>query len=187
MKRFSVIDEALSGLKVLQREKLGDQRGFFSRLFCQQELEELGWSDSLVQLNHSFTALKGSVRGLHFQHFPYAEKKLVTCLRGEIWDVAVDLRSDSPTFLKWHSVILSSENNKSFLIPEGFAHGFQTLSDDVEMLYCHSAAYSPDFEGGVHPQDPKLDIAWPLEIAELSKRDQMHKMIDSTFKGVSLS
>jgi dTDP-4-dehydrorhamnose 3,5-epimerase len=110
--------------------------------------------------------------------------KLVSCLRGEVWDVAVDLREGSPTFLQWHAERLSADNGVALLIPEGFAHGFQTLGDDVEMLYCHSAAYTSAAEGGLHPQDPRLGIAWPVAVTELSARDAGHPAITEEFKGV---
>jgi dTDP-4-dehydrorhamnose 3,5-epimerase len=121
---------------------------------------------------------------MHFQMSPHAEAKLVTCLSGAIWDVAVDIRARSPTFGRWHAVELSEDNAVSFLIPEGFAHGFQALSDNVQMLYCHSEAYAPDAEGGLNPLDPRLDITWPLAIAELSRRDQNHPLLSDTFRGV---
>jgi dTDP-4-dehydrorhamnose 3,5-epimerase len=126
------------------------------------------------------------VRGLHYQRPPHAEAKLVSCLRGEVWDLAVDLRPTSHTYLKWHAQHLSSDNGLALLIPPGFAHGFQALTDDVELLYCHSANYIPDAEAGLHPQDPRLAIEWPLPIRELSPRDAHHAEIQSDFEGVSL-
>lgn len=186
MKRFTVTDLPLAGLKRVQRQRLGDDRGFLARLFCAGELAAAGWVKPVAQINHTYTARKGTVRGMHFQHPPHAEMKLVSCIRGEVWDVAVDLRAGSPTFLRWHAERLSADNGCALLIPEGFAHGFQTLADDVELLYCHSAAYVPQAEGGLHPNDPRVGINWPLPIAELSARDAAHPLIEADFKGILL-
>ena len=108
---------------------------------------------------------------MHFQHQPFSEMKLVTCIRGEVWDVAVDVRNNSPSFLEHFGVNLSATNKLALLIPEGFAHGFQSLTDDVELLYLHSQNYNPDYEGGLHPEDGGLCINWPLKITQLSDRD----------------
>ena len=121
---------------------------------------------------------------MHFQFPPHAEMKLVNCLRGEVWDVAVDIRTDSPTFLCWHGVYLSAENCKALLIPPGFAHGFQTITDEVDMLYCHSVAHAVGYEGGLNPCDPQLASPWPMPITEMSDRDKSHPLITSDFKGV---
>lgn len=166
----------LAGLVCVQRHRRGDARGFFARLFCAQTLASAGWHRPIAQINHTYTAQRGTVRGMHFQRAPHAEMKLVTCLRGQVWDVAVDVRPNSSTFLRWHAQHLTADNGCALLIPEGFAHGFQALSDDVEMLYCHSAAYAPEAEAGLHPQDPSLGIAWPLPVEHLSARDAAHPL-----------
>lgn len=186
MKRFVIFDTPIAGLKVVERQQLGDSRGFLSRLFCTEELAAVGWKKPIAQINQTLTQKKGTIRGMHFQHSPYAEMKIVTCLRGEIWDVAVDLRTGSPSFLQWHAEKLSAKNRCALLIPEGFAHGFQTLSDDCELLYLHSMTYMPTAEGGLNPQDPRLSITWPLVISELSIRDAQHPMLDDEFKGLTL-
>ncbi len=186
MKHLTITELPVAGLKLVRRRRLLDSRGFFSRLFCTDELSAAGWTKPIAQINHSYTVKKGTVRGMHFQYPPHAEMKLVMCIRGEVWDVAVDLRFGSPTFLKWHAERLSAENGFSLLIPEGFAHGFQTLTSDVELLYCHSAAYVPGAEAGLNPTDPRLDIRWPLPIVELSARDAAHPPIASGFTGVRL-
>ncbi|MCA0399617.1 MAG: dTDP-4-dehydrorhamnose 3,5-epimerase family protein [Proteobacteria bacterium] len=186
MSRFTVHSTPLEGLKIVERQRLGDTRGSLSRLFCAGELAAAGWTKPIAQINHTVTAHPATIRGMHFQHPPHAEMKLVTCLSGAVFDVAVDLRAGSPTFLQWHGEILSAENNRALLIPEGFAHGFQTISADVEMLYCHSAPYAPDAEGGLQPLDPKLAIAWPLPSPTLSERDRNHPMIAPDFRGVTL-
>ena len=186
MNRFNVSNLPLAGLKLLQRQRQGDNRGFLTRLYCADELFSAGWRRPLAQINYTNTVRCGTVRGMHYQLPPHAEMKLVTCVRGEVWDVAIDLRVDSSTFLNWHAEILSSVNNRAMLIPEGFAHGFQTLSDDVEILYFHSVAHSPESEAALNPKDPSLIIAWPLEITELSIRDAEHPFIDYGFEGVRI-
>lgn len=140
----------------------------------------------LAQINHSLTRKKGAVRGLHYQHPPHAESKLVMCLRGRAFDVAVDLRPDSPTFLTWHSVELSPGNRNAFSIPEGCAHGFQALEENTELLYLHTEYYTPPSEGGLNPTDPRLGIAWPLPITEISERDRSHPVLGPDFPGVRL-
>lgn len=186
MTRLAITHLPLSGLKLITRQRQGDSRGSFSRLFCAQELATAGWSKPIAQINHTVTPKVGTVRGMHFQHPPYSEMKLVTCMRGEVFDVAVDLRQGSPTFFAWHGERLSADNNRAMLIPEGFAHGFQALTDDVELLYCHSAPYAAGFEGGVQPTDPLLGIVWPRPIALLSERDFGHPLLTDSFAGISV-
>lgn len=186
MNRFSVQELTLPGLRLVTRQRLGDSRGFLSRLFCASELAAAGWRKPVAQINHTLTARQGTVRGMHYQRPPAAEMKLVTCLRGEVWDVAVDVRAGSSTFLRWHAAHLSSESNRALLIPEGFAHGFQALTDEVELLYCHSAAHDAEAEAGLSPLDERLAIEWPLPITELSARDAQHALIDREFAGVVL-
>jgi dTDP-4-dehydrorhamnose 3,5-epimerase len=182
--RFDMITTSIAGLQILQRRPLGDSRGYLERLFCAEELEAFVLGKHIVQINRTLTTTCGTVRGIHFQHPPHAEIKFVCCLRGEVFDVAVDLRSNSPTFLRWHAERLSSGNHKTLIIPEGFAHGFQTLTDYCEMLYFHTSAYQPGAEGGLNPQDPRIAIQWPLPIAELSRRDAAHPFLSDAFSGV---
>lgn len=186
MSRFACAPLPLEGLVRVERQRVGDARGFLSRLFCANELARAGWVKPIAQINHTHTARRGTVRGLHFQRSPHAEMKLVSCLRGEVWDVAVDVRVGSPTFLQWHAERLSSHNGLALLIPEGFAHGFQALSDDVELLYCHSAAYNAASEAGLNPRDGCLAVAWPLPVTEISARDAGHRPIDNEFEGVTV-
>ncbi len=176
----------IAGLSVIHRQTKGDRRGYLERLYCLEELAAITEGKPFVQINHTLTFNPGVVRGLHFQRPPHAEVKLVTCLRGEVFDVAVDLRTDSPTFLHWHAEILTADNHKSLAIPEGFAHGFQTLTDNCEMLYFHSAAYHPEAEDALNACDPALAIRWPLAISELSPRDAAHPLLNPDFKGVTL-
>lgn len=140
----------------------------------------------IAQINHTLTRHRGMIRGMHFQRVPHAEAKLITCLRGEVFDVAVDLRKDSPTFLQWFGQVLSPENRRSMYIPPGCAHGFQAMADDCELVYLHSAVYAPSAEGGIHPQDPAVAIAWLLPVSMMSNRDQGHPMIDKRFEGLEL-
>ncbi len=184
MARFDFIATPLSGLVLVQRKAIEDDRGFLSRFFCAEEFCEAGLNKPIAQMNHTLTRKKGAVRGLHFQHSPHNEIKLVSCLKGEIWDVAVDLRRDSPTFLHWHGEILSATNRKSLLIPEGFAHGFQALTEDCELIYLHTAFYHPESEDALNVADPKLNITWPLPIGDLSNRDRSHAFIDEKYQGV---
>ena len=149
-----------------------DQRGSFQRVFCKKEFRDFKLNNEINQINISKTTLKGSVRGLHFQKKPYAEVKIISCLKGKIWDVMVDIREESSTYLKWNAIILSPENNTSIYIPEGFAHGFQTLTKDVELLYLHSKPYMPSHEFGLNPLDPKVDIEWPIKISNISYKDK---------------
>ena len=183
--RFYFHPTLLSGLAVIQRKPIEDDRGFFCRFYCAVEFGEAGLRKPIAQINPTFTRKKGAVRGLHFQYPPHAETKIVSCLKGKIFDVAVDLRKGSPTFLCWHGEILSASNRKSLLIPEGFAHGFQTLTKDCELIYLHTASYVPDAEGGLNVLDPRFTIAWPLEIAELSERDRTHPMLAADFEGIT--
>ena len=156
---------------LVRRNEVRDHRGSFTRLFAREELEPAGWTGDVVHINHSRTATAGTVRGLHFQRAPHAEMKLVTCIRGRVLDVAVDIRETSPTRFAHVAVELSAETGTGLLIPEGFAHGFQVLSGDAELIYLHTAAYAPDAAGGYRPDDPALAIEWPLPMLKLSDRD----------------
>jgi len=176
--RFVVSSTPLAGVKSIRRKRIGDERGWLERLFCLDDLAVAGWIWNVAQINRTLTARKGTVRGMHFQRAPFEEAKLVTCLKGKVFDVAVDLRPASPTYLHWHGEILSDANDTSLLVPTGCAHGFQALSDDVEMLYFHSAPYAAAAEGGVRADDPALGIAWPMEIAEMSERDRNHPLLE---------
>ncbi|MDG4595642.1 MAG: dTDP-4-dehydrorhamnose 3,5-epimerase [Candidatus Contendobacter sp.] len=184
--RFEILDTPIPGVKRIQRQPLGDHRGYFERLFCARELQPLLAGRSIVQINHSLTSRRGAVRGLHFQHPPHAEIKIVSCLRGEVFDVAVDLRQGSATFLHWHAAILSADNHQTLLIPEGCAHGFQALEPESELLYLVTAFYAPEAEEGLRYDDPRLAIAWPLPVTDLSLRDQHHPLINADFSGLRL-
>lgn len=174
----------LDGLFEFKRKHLDDDRGFFGRLFCSDEFNKVGLKARFVQVNHSKTKNKGTIRGMHFQYPPYTESKIITCIKGEVFDVAVDIRQNSKTFLQWYSVLLSENNLKGIYIPDGFAHGFQTLNDDCQLLYMHSNVYEKSSEGAINPMDSKLGIKWPYKVSEISRRDANHPMLNSKFKGI---
>lgn len=184
--RSRFLPTPLAGLLVVERTRIEDSRGFLSRLYSVESFESVGIRKSIAQINHTLTRRAGAVRGMHFQRPPHAETKLVSCFRGEVFDVAVDLRRHSPTFLGWHAEVISADNQRSLLIPEGFAHGFQTLTADCELLYLHTASYEPHAEGAVSAIDPRLGIAWPLDITEMSDRDRSHPVLTAEFEGVAL-
>lgn len=174
----------IAGVHRVRQPYAVDARGAFARLYCEHALAALLGERRIVQINGSLTREAGTVRGLHFQHAPHAEMKFVRCLRGRAWDVAVDLRAGSPTLLRWHAEVISAHDGLMLALPEGVAHGFQALEADTELLYLHTAAYEPLSEGGVHCQDPRLGIDWPLPVRGLSPRDQAHALIAPDFAGV---
>lgn len=176
----------INGLIVVETSPYSDHRGAFSRLFCQKELTSILGTRNIMQINHSLTDSVGAIRGLHFQYPPHAEMKLVRCLKGCVWDVVVDLRKGSPTFLNWHAEELSKENSRMLVIPEGCAHGFQVLEERSELLYLHTAIYEISAEGGIRYNDNFLGINWPLPVNDLSERDENHPLITNQYKGISL-
>lgn len=184
MNPFDVSATALAGLMHVTRRRRQDTRGFFGRFFCVESLLAAGWRYPVAQINHSLTRERGTVRGMHFQHPPHAEAKFVSCLRGAVFDVAVDLREGSPTFLAFHGATLSASNGCSLLIPPGFAHGFQALEPDSEMIYVHSHPYVPDAEAGLRVDDPRLRIEWPLPVRGLSERDGHFPWLSADYRGL---
>ena len=181
---FRVSATALAGVMTIDRHRREDRRGYFSRLFCGDELAGAGVFMTIAQINHTLTRRAGSARGLHFQRPPHGETKIVNCLRGEVFDVAVDLRRDSPTFLLWHGETLSAVNGRSLCIPPGVAHGFQALTDDCELVYLHSTPYTAHAEAGIALDDPAIGITWPLPFAERSDRDLAHPRLDRGYTGL---
>jgi dTDP-4-dehydrorhamnose 3,5-epimerase len=159
---------------LIEPEPCADERGFFARTWCQREFEAHGLQIRWVQCNVSFNKTKGTLRGMHYQVAPYAEAKLVRCTRGAIYDVIIDLRYDSPTFKQWLAVKLTADNRQMLFIPEGFAHGFQTLEDDTEVFYQMSEFYAPDYAKGVRWDDPAFDISWPADERIISERDRSY-------------
>lgn len=182
--RFDLVSLPLDGTTLIKRKPIDDERGFLERLYCTDEFREAGLAKPIAQINHTLTRKKGAVRGMHFQHPPHAETKVISCLRGKVFDVALDLRPGSATFLRWHGEILSRENRRTLIIPEGFAHGFQTLTDNCEMLYFHTELYAPQTEDGIHPCDETISIDWPETIVELSDRDANLRRLPDDYAGV---
>jgi dTDP-4-dehydrorhamnose 3,5-epimerase len=185
---MNVVPTRLHGVMVAETEIRADLRGSFSRFFCEDDLRLAVANRHIVQINHSRTSQRGAIRGLHYQNEPFAETKFVRCLTGLVWDVAVDLRAGSPTFLQWHAVELSPENTLMMIVPEGCAHGFQALSPECELLYLHTARYAPEAEAGVTWNDPRIGILWPLPLPDqggLSDRDRRLPTLAPDFAGVS--
>ena len=174
----------IKGIHLIDLKSHKDKRGYFKKMFCKKTFHKYLKKKNIFQINTSFTKKKGTVRGLHFQYPPYAETKIISCIRGRVWDVAVDIRRGSPTFLKYFSVILSENKNQSFYIPEGFAHGFQTLTDNCEMLYFHTSDYNLSSEGSISASDKILNIKWPKKITFQSKRDYNNPKLDLNFLGI---
>lgn len=182
--RFDISGTPLEGLEVLRRKPIGDSRGYLERMFCTGDLEEVLAGRSIAQINRTLTREIGTLRGLHFQRPPGAEMKFVSCIQGEVFDVAVDLRPESNTFLAWHGERLTAGNGRTLVIPEGFAHGFQTLTPDCILLYFHTASYMPSAEGGLNCLDSRLGISWPLPVGEMSERDAALPRVGPDFVGV---
>jgi dTDP-4-dehydrorhamnose 3,5-epimerase len=174
----------LDGSYLIEPVLFEDERGWFARTYCKNEFAEIGHTKEWVQMNHSFTNTKGTIRGLHYQLPPFSEIKLVRCISGAVHDVIIDLRKTSATYLQWFGVELSAANKKMIYIPEGFAHGFQTMSDDAELIYHHSQFYAPGVEGAIRYDDPKINIEWPLAVSVISERDKQHALLDDNFKGL---
>ncbi len=176
----------LKGAFVVTLKPFEDDRGFFGRWFCEKEFSEMGLHTNFTQCNQSGTIGAGSIRGMHFQNPPFAEVKLVKCIKGKIFDVIVDIRSGSKTFLQWFGIELSDENRKALYIPKGFAHGFQTLTDHAEIIYMVSDPYNKDAEGGIRYNDEKTGIQWMLPLNKISEKDRNIPLIsESNFKGVN--
>jgi len=169
----------LKGAFIIEPKKQEDERGFFARTWCEKEFEIHGLNPRLVQCSISFNKKKGSLRGMHFQVAPHEEAKLVRCTMGAIYDVIIDLRRSSPTFRKWVAVELTANNRQMLYIPEGFAHGFQTLVDNTEILYQMSQFYHPESARGIRWNDPIVKINWPLSKITISDKDKNHPSIDS--------
>ncbi len=168
----------IEGLYVIELEPRGDERGFFARGFCRDEFRAHGLVGEFVQVNDSLSARKGTLRGMHYQLPPDAETKLVRCIRGALWDVALDLRPESPSFGRWFGAELTAENRRMLYLPKGFAHGFVTLAEDTEAMYFVDAFYAPQQERGVRWDDPRFGIRWPLAPTVLSEKDQQHPDFD---------
>lgn len=180
------IQTHLKGAYVIDLEPFRDERGYFVRTFCKNEFSAIGHLKEFVQFNHSMTRQKGTLRGMHYQVQPSAEIKLIRCISGEVFDVIIDIRKDSPTFLQHFDITLSDENLKMIYVPEGFAHGFQTLADNSEMIYHHTAYYNPSDERGLRFNDPALGISWPLDPENITEKDNNYPLINNNFKGIEI-
>ena len=183
---FEILSTPLADLKLVRRIASVDSRGYFERMFCEHDLFPLLQAKPILQINRTFTTRPGTIRGMHFQHPPYAETKVVSCLHGKVFDVAVDLRRKSPTFLRWHAEILSGTNRHTLVIPEGFAHGFQALSENCEMMYLHTAVYNLVSESGLNALDPRLAISWPQAVSDISPKDAAILFLPVDFSGIDL-
>lgn len=183
---MNFFETSLSGAYEIEIEPFRDDRGFFARTFCKKEFEKIGFFYDIIQINHSMTRRNGTIRGLHYQISPASEIKIIRCIQGAVFDVIVDLRTFSPTFLHWHGVELSRENQKMIFVPSGFAHGFQTLSDAAELIYLHSEFYNPEYENGLRFNDPSISIKWPLPLSCISEKDSAFPLINASFKGITI-
>ena len=176
----------LKGAWMITLTPFADNRGSFARMYCKDEFSEIGFMQDFVQVNHATNDLKGTFRGLHYQVPPYSESKLIRCTRGKVFDIIVDIRKGSDSFLKSFTSELSSENNKMILITEGFAHGYITLEDNCGLVYFHSSFYKPGFEGGLNYKDPMLGMNLPFEPQVISEKDNNYNFIDKTFTGIEI-
>ncbi|KKM83167.1 hypothetical protein LCGC14_1312180 [marine sediment metagenome] len=178
------IKTKIQNVYIVEPEPFIDDRGMFARIFGKEEFKEIGHSKEIVNINNSATKKKGSIRGMHFQYPPKAEIKIIKCIKGAILDVAIDIRKESPTFLQYHSEVLSADNMRMLYIPEGFAHGFQALNDDIEMIYFTTEVYCAEKEGGIRYNDPIIGIEWLLEVTNISKKDKELKLLKNDFEGI---
>jgi dTDP-4-dehydrorhamnose 3,5-epimerase len=183
---MQLIETTIKDLYIVQIDSLKDDRGFFARTFCKNKFLTIGLKEDFVQFNHSFNALKGTIRGLHYQVPPFAESKLIRCVQGSVYDVAVDLRKNSPTFLQSFGIELTADNLMGIFIPQGFAHGFQTLEDNTSLIYHHTNYYTPNTEHGIRFDDPVLGISWKLPVKSISSKDLLHPLIDKHFQPIHL-
>ncbi|EAI1813093.1 dTDP-4-dehydrorhamnose 3,5-epimerase [Campylobacter jejuni] len=208
MSRFNFMKACIEGVYIIEPKPICDERGYFERYFCANDFEEIGMKKPIIQINHSKTIGKGSIRGMHYQIPPFCETKIVRCLKGSILDVAIDIRKNSPTFLQYFSIELNEVNNKYLYIPEGFAHGFQVLSDEAEILYLVTQEFNSSADRGINPFDKAIistnnfyqrnrhnvfenyegggGIKWPLEIGNISRKDLDRQYIDKNFIGIEI-
>jgi dTDP-4-dehydrorhamnose 3,5-epimerase len=184
---MNITETQFAGLYVIERLIYEDERGSLDRLFCDKDLQRVLGLRKIRQVNHTRTYKQGVIRGLHYQRPPSTELKVVSCIKGKIFDVAVDLREGSKTFLTYYSKILTEENPQSVVIPEGFAHGFQALAADCHLLYLHTASYNQENYARVNALDPRIDIAWPQPITLRSKADELSPILGKDFRGIRVT
>jgi dTDP-4-dehydrorhamnose 3,5-epimerase len=175
-------ETALRDCFIIELEPHTDFRGFFERIFCKKEMLAIGFSKDIVQINHSLSKKKGTLRGMHYQLPPFTETRIIKCIKGAVFDVAIDIRKKSPTFLHSFGFEITEKSNLMFFIPEGFAHGFQTLSNNAELLYFHTGYYNPESDVAVNYSDPFLDLKFPMKVTEISFRDLNHPYLDDPWK-----
>jgi dTDP-4-dehydrorhamnose 3,5-epimerase len=180
------IETPLKGAYIIELEPFRDSRGLFARTFCKKEFQKIGHNKEFVQFNHSLTLQKGTIRGMHYQVPPNSEIKLIRCVRGNVYDVIIDIRSGSTTFLNYFAVELNEDNMKMIYVPEGFAHGFQTLENNTQLIYHHTQFYSPQHERGIRYNDPVIAVEWPLEPMNVTEKDKNYPLIDNHFKGIKI-
>jgi len=180
---LNFIETPLKDLYQIERKLIDDNRGQFTRLYCANEFKKFV-NSNIMQTNFSMTKKKGTIRGLHYQISTFKEDKIVTCLEGKVFDVAVDLRKGSKTFLKWYSIILDHKLKNSILIPKGFAHGFQSLTQKTTLLYFHTNFYNVNYENGINPLDKKINIKWPIDVKNISKKDKNYNFLQNDFIGI---
>jgi len=170
-------ETSLPGVYLIDMEPIEDSRGFFSRFWCRKEMEDQGLAFRIEQINASLTASAGTVRGLHYQRDPHAEAKIVSCTSGRVFDVAVDVRPESATYLHWFGVELTADKNQQLYIPTGFAHGYQALADNTKLLYLVSEPYAPGAEHGLCYDDPAIGIFWPQDVTSISEKDTQWPLV----------
>ena len=183
---MKIINSKISNVFIIESDPHNDNRGYFNRIFCQKEMNMIQPGIIIAQINHSMTKHKGTIRGMHYQNQPNAELKIVRCIKGSIFDVAVDIRRNSSTFFQWHGEILSAQNMKALVIPEGCAHGFQTLEDNTEMIYMNTKFYAKESENTIRYNEPLINIQWPLECTQISEKDMSSIFLSSDFQGIEI-
>ena len=183
---MKILETPLKDAFLIEAEPFEDNRGLFARIFCKKELMNINNNKEIVQINQSITKKKGSIRGMHYQISPFAEAKIVKCIKGRVYDVIIDLRKDSPTFLQHFPTELSKKNMKMIYVPEGFAHGFQTLEDNCELIYFHTNYYSAEHEKRINCKDNILGIKWPIEITDISEKDKKAETLEKNYEGIEL-
>ena len=176
----------IKGAYIIELEPFHDNRGLFARTFCKREFEKIGHKKEFVQFNHSVTLHKGTMRGMHYQVPPGSEIKLIRCIRGKVFDVIIDLRCESPTFLKYFTAELGELNMKMIYVPEGFAHGFQTLENNSQLIYHHTQYYNSSDERGIRYNDPAINVNWPLDPVNITDKDKNYPLIENSFKGIKI-
>ena len=185
MQKISLVKN-INGIKLIKYFFSKDSRGSFSKIFSSDSFKKLGFIKKISQINVSSNLKKGTIRGFHYQKKPKNEQKIIICIKGEILDIAIDIKTKSKNFLKTYKFKLSSKKNNCLFIPEGFAHGFQSLTDNTEIIYIHSELYDPKLDTGINPFDKNFNFNWPIKVKNFSKRDELLPKTNNFFKGVNI-